>query len=155
MRTILFAAISVLLFGLSSVLAQEQSGQTPPKTAQTNPVVFWELASHNQEKSVAFFREVFGWRIDFSERLGFYIVPADSSAPVPDGGIFTLKQARLPFLTIYIQVDDINEKIGLIKSHGGMVLGPPNTTPGGSTFCLFTEPSGVIFAMIQPSPKKQ
>ncbi len=41
---------------------------------KNNPVVFWELASHDMEKSTQFFRKVFNWQIDFNEKLGFYSV---------------------------------------------------------------------------------
>jgi predicted enzyme related to lactoylglutathione lyase len=27
----------------------------------TNPIIWWELATHEQEKSVKFFANVFGW----------------------------------------------------------------------------------------------
>ncbi|MBI5842497.1 MAG: hypothetical protein HZB19_20605 [Chloroflexi bacterium] len=34
-----------------------------------NPIVWWELAAHDAEKTVQFFRDVFDWRIDFDEKL--------------------------------------------------------------------------------------
>ncbi len=67
---------------------------------QQNPIVFWELASHDMEKSVQFFRDVFDWRIDFDSRLGFYIIPESTpTGKTLEGGVFTLKRAKLPFLT--------------------------------------------------------
>jgi hypothetical protein len=123
---------------------------------QKNPVVFWELASHDQEKSVQFFREVFDWTIEFNERLGFYIIP-DANIPAEgvEGGIFTLKRAKLPFLTLYIQVEDIEEKAKLVVKAGGWIVEPPNELPGGSKICLFNEPTGVTFAMIQPAAQRE
>ena len=121
---------------------------------QKNPVVFWELASHDMEKSVAFFRDVFEWKIEFNDRLGFYIIPESSPANESiEGAIFTLKRAKLPFVALYIQVDDIEEKAKLIDAKGGLVIDPPSETPGGSKICLFNDPSGVTFAMLQPKSK--
>ena len=78
---------------------------------QKNPVVFWELASSDFEASVEFFREVFEWQIDFSDRLGFYLIPESGVEGVNiDGAIFQLRKAKLPFLTVFIQVEDIIEK---------------------------------------------
>lgn len=123
---------------------------------QKNPVVFWELASHDMEKSVQFFRDVFEWKIDFNERLGFYIIPEISPAKEPlDGAIFTLKRAKLPFMAVYIQVEDIDVKAKLIDEKGGLVINPPLEVPGGSKICLFNDPSGVTFAMLEPKQKKQ
>ena len=117
---------------------------------QKNPVVFWELASHDMEKSADFFRKVFDWEIEFSERLGFYVIPQTTSPEESiEGGIFTLRKAKLPFLTVYLQVEDIAEKANKIEEHGGFIIEGPHEIPGGSEICLFNEPSGVTFAMIQ------
>jgi predicted enzyme related to lactoylglutathione lyase len=118
-----------------------------------NPVVFWELATHDQEKTVKFFREVFEWEINFNERLGFYIVP-DTFSPEPmEGGIFTLKRARLPFVALYIQVEHIEEMEKKVIAAGGWIVDPVKDIGGGTKLCLFNEPSGVIFAMIEPAAK--
>ena len=117
---------------------------------QKNPVVFWELASHDMEKTVEFFREVFDWKIEFNDRLGFYIIPEITSQEnAIDGAVFTLKRAKLPFQTIYIKVDDIEENARIISEKGGFIMDAPSEIPGGSKICLFNEPSGVTFAMLE------
>ena len=118
---------------------------------QKNPIVFWELATHDMDKTVEFFREVFEWKIEFNDRLGFYIIPKTSPPnEALDGGVFTLKRAKLPFLTVFIQVEDIEEKARLIQKKGGFIVDQPSEIPSGSKICLFNEPSGVTFAMLQP-----
>ena len=115
-----------------------------------NPVVFWELASHDAEKSVKFFREVFEWDLKMDERLGFYVMEAGKDWPGVEGGIFTPKKARLPFLTIYILVDDIEVMAEKVVANGGSLVDGIQNTPTGSTrLCLFNEPSGVTFAMLE------
>jgi len=122
---------------------------------QKNPVVFWELATHDMEKTVKFFREVFDWKIEFNDRLGFYIIPEITpSNESLDGGVFTLKRAKLPFLTVFIQVEDIEEKAKLIREMGGFIVDEPSEIPSGSKICLFNEPSGVTFAMLEPKSKQ-
>jgi hypothetical protein len=120
---------------------------------QTNPVVFWELASNDMEKSVTFFREVFDWQIDFNERLGFYLIPETTPKQESlEGAIFTLKRAKLPFLTIYIQVENIDAKAALVEEKGGFIVEAPFDISPRSRICLFNEPSGVTFAMVQAKP---
>jgi len=120
-----------------------------------NSIVFWELASHDQEKSVCFFREVFGWRIGFDEGLGFYTVdPAGSCGGPIDGGIFTLRKAKLPFLTLYIQVEGIEKKAEEIVAAGGFIVEEPFQISEQAKICIFNEPSGVSFGMIQYSGKE-
>ena len=120
---------------------------------QKNPVVWWELASHDADKTVEFLRKVFDWEVIFDERLGFYTLPDETSPEGIGGGVFTLRKARLPFLALYIQVEDIDAKVRLIEQHGGYIVDPPSVAPGGSRICLFNEPSGVTLAMIQPAHK--
>lgn len=115
-----------------------------------NKIVFWELATHDQDRTVDFFQEVFGWEIAFDTELGFYTVSAESSCEKPlDGGIFTLKKAKLPFLTLYIEVEDIDGLCGKIEAAGGSIVEGPMKITERSKICLFNEPSGVTFAMIE------
>jgi predicted enzyme related to lactoylglutathione lyase len=116
---------------------------------QKNPIVFWELASHDADKSVKFFKEVFDWKIKWDERIGFFTVEAGEDAPKVDGGIFTLRKAKLPFLTFYLLVKDIEGKAIQVDEHGGFIVEALQEIPGGSKICLFNEPCGVTFAMLQ------
>lgn len=117
---------------------------------QKNPVVFWELATHDMEKTIEFFKEVFEWKIEFNDRLGFYIIPEiNPPNEAIDGAVFTLKRAKLPFLTVFIQVEDILAKAKLIPEKGGFIVDEPSEIPGGLKICLFNEPSGVTFAMLE------
>jgi predicted enzyme related to lactoylglutathione lyase len=119
---------------------------------QNSPALFWELASHDAEKSIAFFKKVFGWQFKKDEKLALFITPAGNAPGKFPGIIFTLKKAKLPFLTVYIKVDNIEEKARQVVAHGGHIVEPPSTLPSGSHICLFNEPSGVTFAMIQYPP---
>jgi predicted enzyme related to lactoylglutathione lyase len=118
---------------------------------QKNPVCFWELASHDADKSVKFFRKVFGWKFQYDENTTIHELPAgDAASEFWGGGVFTLRKSKLPFLTIYILVDDIEAKAGMIEDAGGLIVEPVMDLPSGSKICLFNEPSGVTFAMLQP-----
>lgn len=113
-----------------------------------NPIVWWEIATHDAEKTVTFFREVFGWQIDFDEKAGFFKT-RHNPPTIAGGGIFTLRRAKLPFVALYISVDDIHAMVKRIQEHGGFIVDFPFDTGEGEWICLFNEPSGVTFAMIQ------
>jgi uncharacterized protein len=117
-----------------------------------NPVVYWELASHDATKTVDFLKKVFDWDFEYDVRTTIHELPAELT-PVRGGGVFTLRRAKLPFLTIYIKVDDLDAKLKLIEENGGFIVDPPLDLPGGSRICLFNEPSGVTLAMIQAAKK--
>ena len=69
------------------------------------------------------------------------------------GIVFTLRKAKLPFLTLYIKVDDIEDRARAVTEAGGHITEGPVEIPGGSKICLFNEPSGVCFAMFEKSEK--
>lgn len=115
-----------------------------------NPVVYWELASHDAASSVAFLSQLLGWEFTYDEQTTIYDLPAGGvSGDFAGGGVFTLKKARLPFLTIYIRVDDIEAKARRVEELGGLITVPITEIPGGSRICLFNEPSGVTLAMLE------
>ncbi|MCA9926950.1 MAG: hypothetical protein KC419_00680 [Anaerolineales bacterium] len=116
-----------------------------------NPVCWWELASHDAPKTVAFLNTVFEWKLEFDERLGFFIMPSDTDdkQAFGGGGVFTLGKAKLPFMALYIQVDNIEAKAKLVEEAGGFIVEAPFEIQSGTKICLFNEPSGVTFAMIQ------
>lgn len=116
-----------------------------------NPVVWWELASHDAKKTVAFLKTVFDWDLVFDEKLGFFIMPSDDNdkQAFGGGGVFTLGKARLPFMALYIRVDDIEAKAKLVEEAGGYIVEAPFEIQSGTKICLFNEPSGVTFAMLQ------
>jgi len=114
-----------------------------------NPVVFWELASSDEYKSARFFRDVFGWEVVFDEKLGFHRVKPPAGTHPAHGYIFTPKRAYPPFVAVYIQVEDIKAMRDRVVQFGGHIVTEPAEPSPGSLVCLFNEPSGVTFAMIQ------
>jgi predicted enzyme related to lactoylglutathione lyase len=127
--------------------------QAPPaaKPMPPNPVVFWELGTHDGPKSLEFFTTVFGWKstpVDGAKTF-FHTVDTGGEGGGIDGGVFTLRKARPAFLAVYILVDDIEAKAQLVERAGGMIVEPPNEISPGTWICLFNDPSGVTFAMLE------
>lgn len=121
-----------------------------------NPVVYWELASHAAEKTTDFLKKVFGWIPEYDEKTTIFEYPAgEAQDDFSGGGVFTLRRAKLPFLTIYIQVENIEVKAKLVEKYGGFIVESPHEISPGTKICLFNEPSGVTLAMIEKSKKKR
>lgn len=118
-----------------------------------NPVVYWELASHDADKSSRFLQDVFGWQMEYDPATTIHEAPGNLAEGSCPGGVFTLRKAKLPFLTLYIRVDDIEAKARQITAAGGLIIEGPFSLPSGSKICLFNEPSGVTLAMLEPAEK--
>jgi predicted enzyme related to lactoylglutathione lyase len=138
----------VLCAGLGSPCLAEE----PAPEAAKNPVIFWELACHDSEKSVAFFEKVFEWKTEMIPNTIIHLARTKMEDGGINGGIFTLQKAKLPFLTIFIQVEDIEAKAKLVEESGGHIVEAPSEAPGGNRICLFNDPSGVTFAMWEQVP---
>ena len=117
--------------------------------APKNPVVFWELACHDAEKSVEFFEKVFEWKTEMIPNTIIHLAKTRQQEGGIDGGIFTLQKAKLPFLTIFIQVEDIEAKAKLVEESGGLIVIEPRESGPATRICLFNDPSGVTFAMLE------
>jgi len=141
--------VLVLCACLSSVSLAED--QAPAK----NPVVFWESACHDSEKSVKFFETVFEWKTEMIPNTIIHSIETKQDDGGINGGIFTLQKAKLPFLTIFIQVEDIEAKARLIAGSGGLITIEPMETGPGTKICLFNDPSGVTFAMIEQTQTEE
>lgn len=121
---------------------------------QNNPVCYWEIASHYAEKTAEFLKKVFDWNMEYDETTGIYDFPEKPSENAfSGGGTFTLRKAKLPFLTVYIKVEDIHEKVKQIEENGGFIVIRPEEVVKGILVCLFNEPSGVTLGMIQKIKK--
>ncbi len=119
-----------------------------------NPVIFWEIASNDSERSIEFFKKVFDWDIRKTESSPIHYISTSPTFGNFDGGVFTLRKAKLPFLTIYIQVEDINETVKKIEDAGGFIVEAPIEIVPGTIICLFNEPSGVKLGLLQQTEMK-
>lgn len=118
-----------------------------------NPVVYWELASHDALQTAEFFHKVFDWAPEYDKTSTIYEFPAgDTRQAFNGGGVFTLRRAKLPFLTVYLRVEDIDAKAKLIQANGGYIVEGPLEISPGTKICLFNEPSGVTMAMLEKKP---
>ena len=115
-----------------------------------NPINFWQLNSRDIETSVNFFKKVFGWEFSYDKETEIYHVSAKDFPTFFQGGFFKqIDSDDLPILTLFIRVEDIDNKVEMIKKNGGEIIKAPYNLPNGNRICLFKDPSGVILGMVQ------
>ena len=147
---LVITAVGLVLCSALPVFAEEQANPQP-KAAPPNPVVFWELGTHDGPESLEFFTTVFGWTSAPVPGAAtfFHTLDTGGDGGSIDGGVFTLRQARQAFLTVYILVNDIEARAELVEQAGGMIVEPPHEISPRTWICLFNDPSGVTFAMLE------
>ncbi|NQU06732.1 MAG: hypothetical protein HQ568_11610 [Calditrichaeota bacterium] len=153
---LIILAVMICFFSLPAFAQDDQTDKKGVSTVENNPICYWELASHDSEKSVEFFKKVFNWNFEYDEKSTIHEMIAEPEMlQLAGGGVFTLKKAKLPFVALYIKVDDIEAKRKAVEEAGGfIVIEPVDIGGSGTKICLFNEPSGTTWAMIEKGKKE-
>ena len=55
------------------------------------------------------------------------------------------------YVTIYVEVDDLNKSLAAAEHLGGTSLLPPTAIPGVGDFALLSDPEGNTIGILHPS----
>jgi predicted enzyme related to lactoylglutathione lyase len=111
----------------------------------SHPVVHFEIGCKDQEKTAAFYREVFGWTIDPGP-MG--TINTGSTTGIA-GHIAALGHEPHQFTHFYIETDDVAESLKKVEAEGGKTVVPPIDIPTG-TFAWFTDVEGNTVGLWKP-----
>jgi uncharacterized protein len=112
-----------------------------------NPVVHFEIISKDAEKLHSFYSEVFDWKINADNPIGYGLV--DNGGDGINGGIGgVMDHDYAGHLTFYISVPDPAETLKKIESLGGKTVMEPAEVPGAdTTIAQFTDPAGNLVGL--------
>ncbi|MBE0433098.1 VOC family protein [candidate division WOR-3 bacterium] len=103
-----------------------------------------EIPTNDPQKSKAFYGKLFGWKLN--DTISDYVM---FSTGDNQGGAFTTnaKPSR-DGVVLYIEVEDITEKLTEIEAAGGKKLkNKTQISPQYGYYCTFTDPCGNIMAL--------
>lgn len=118
-----------------------------------NRFVHFELATDHLEKTVQFYRNVFGWQIQKWEGPVDYwlVTTGDESTPGINGGLMpTSPEFRGTINTL--GVEDIDAALAKVQMHGGEVVLPKDTIPGVGYQAYIKDNTGIIIGLHQADP---
>jgi predicted enzyme related to lactoylglutathione lyase len=111
------------------------------------PVIHFEIGCRDIAKTKAFYADLFGWQIQ----------PPGPSAAVEtespggiDGQLTSLGHEPHNYVTIYVQVDDLNACLREAERLGGKTLVKPVALPDGRRFAWLADPDGNTIGIITP-----
>ena len=96
-----------------------------------NPVVHFEIMGRPGPELPDFYRGLFGWAVDVGEAVNAY---SQHSAISPQegqgigGGIGATDDGQ-SFVTVYVEVDDLDQSCASVEQLGGQVVLPPTSIP--------------------------
>jgi predicted enzyme related to lactoylglutathione lyase len=114
----------------------------------SHPVVHWEVGTSDAAATREFFAKAFGWTMTDAGPEYTLVVPADGGL---GGGIMQTRAGMPSYVTIYIQVDDLDAKLAEIAALGGHTVVPPTQINDDMTFAMFADPSGNVVGLLRAS----
>jgi predicted enzyme related to lactoylglutathione lyase len=109
-------------------------------------VVHFEVIGSDGKKLQMFFSEVFGWKINADNPIGYgQIDPADSGI---SGGIGQ-GIGGAGYATFYVRVDDLQAALDKAESLGGKTLLPPSEVSPGVSIAQMTDPEGHVIGLVK------
>lgn len=111
------------------------------------PVVHWEIGAKDSVKMREFYAELFDWKIETA--AGDYGMVDTQSQDGIGGGIFPLEHDQPPYVTFYVEVEDLQEYLDKAESMGGRIIVPPTPIPEMGAFAMFSDPEGHVIGLFK------
>lgn len=114
-----------------------------------NPVVHFEIAGLDEERTLNFYKSIFEWEIQSMpmEGMNYNIVSTGRiDGNGIDGGIMQAPHGH-PFSAFYIHVDSLRATLDKIVAKGGEEAVPPTPIPGMGAFAFFKDPDGNLIGL--------
>ena len=106
-----------------------------------NPVVHWELAAKDPQKTSEFYAELFDWKINHHPEMQYWMAHTGGEGGI-DGGIMAPHGDAPNFVTFYVLVDDLAAYLAKAESLGGKTIMGPMPIPGVGSCAMFQDPGG-------------
>lgn len=112
------------------------------------PVIHWEIGGNDSKKLQTFYSNLFDWKIDANNPMNYGMATTGGEGGI-NGGIGSTGEDKKPYVTFYVQVDDLQAYLKRAESLGGKTVVPPTEIPNVVTFALFTDPEGNRIGLVK------
>ena len=119
-------------------LVSGSSTETPPMTGGGDAVTWFEIAGSDAAKTQDFYRKLFGWEFNADTPTDYGEVDAIGNGIA--GGI--TGGMGNPRVTIYVQVENLENKLAAVTELGGNTVMEPTAMPGAPKIAMFTDVAG-------------
>ena len=88
-----------------------------------------------------FYRDLFGWKIEKSEGMDYYLIDTGSGRGIA-GGIAPLAEGTPRYVSPAAEVEDLRGYLVRAVELGGQAVMPPTPIPGVGAYAVFLDPEG-------------
>ncbi|MCK2219053.1 VOC family protein [Actinomadura sp. ATCC 31491] len=110
----------------------------------SHPVVHWEIGGPDKEALRDFYADLFGWKAEEAGPEYALLEPGEG----PSGGIMRTKGGMPPYVTIYVQVEDLEAALARAAELGGSRVVPPTEISAELRFAMFADPMGNVVGLL-------
>ena len=111
-------------------------------------IVHWEIMGPDGEVLNKFYQELFGWSSEAVPGFDqYYTTDADESGVA--GAIGKGGEGMENYVTMYVEVDSVDEHLAKAEAAGGSTIMPRMVIPDVVTFGLFSDPGGNTVGVVE------
>ena len=113
------------------------------------PVVHFEIAGKDTARSPQFYSKLFDWFITTHEGMDYGLVAPAGNGSI-GGGIGPIPPGGGPYVTFYVQVDDLAAHLKKAETLGANTVLGPTPIPGVGACAMFADPDGNVIGLFKP-----
>ena len=111
-----------------------------------NPVLQFQIVSKVPEETARFYSELFAWKIDADNAMGYRRIDTGSAEGI-QGGIWPAPPQAPVFVQLFVGVEDVRASVASAERLGARVVIPPTVLPEGDEMAVLHDPQGMSFAV--------
>jgi predicted enzyme related to lactoylglutathione lyase len=110
-------------------------------------VTHFEITGKDGTKLQDFYSKLFEWKVDASNPMNYGMV--DQAQSGVGGGISGVMEGGGNYVTVYVEVDDLDSTLKKAEGLGGKTVMPPMDIPDGPKIAQFTDPEGNMIGLLK------
>jgi len=116
-------------------------------------VVHFELNVKDVEKTIKFYENVFGWKIEKWEGpMDYWLIMTGEESEPGIGGGLGFEEEGFPKVVNTIAVDNVDEVVKKIEKNSGKILRTKHAVPGVGWLAYFEDTEGIVTGIMQDDP---
>ncbi len=113
------------------------------------PVVHFEISGKDAKKTQEFYSKLFDWKLEAMPGMDYGMVSAEHNGGKGIGGGISGSDQAPPYVSFYVEVDDLQKYLDKAEKMGANTVMPPTTIPGMVSFAMFTDPDGNCVGIVR------
>ncbi|GIN39370.1 MULTISPECIES: VOC family protein [Heyndrickxia] len=119
-----------------------------------NRIAHFEMQVSNTEKTIEFYKNIFGWKIEPFGDYGYNFITTDEEGVEVTGGILPSPDGQARIINT-IEVNNLEESLEKVQENGGETIYPKMALPGRGFVAYCQGPEGLLFGIFQPDKNAQ